>query len=302
LFSAQPVIVTGRYTGAAKGTLVLRGRMSGQAFERRIPVQFAAEKGEHDVLAKLWARTRIGDLMSQDYAGIQQGTAKPELRAEITRLGMEHRLVTQFTSFVAVEEQVVTEGGKPRRVDVPVEMPEGVSYEGVFGDSAQVAQKSAHRAAVTASNASFSGGRMAYDRVANEAPASPYRNGPAQTGPGKKPVGQEESDEPESARGDRDLLTVARLDPLLASLLERQRQGRLNLSERERRFVADGKAAVEVWLADATPEVLMQLKQLGFEQTEEPKVAKILTGRIALDKLEALAKLAGVRYVKAVTR
>jgi hypothetical protein len=27
----------------------------------------------------------------------------------------------------------VTDGGKPRRVDVPVEMPEGVSYEGVFG-------------------------------------------------------------------------------------------------------------------------------------------------------------------------
>jgi hypothetical protein len=27
----------------------------------------------------------------------------------------------------------VTDSGKPRRVDVPVEMPEGVSYEGVFG-------------------------------------------------------------------------------------------------------------------------------------------------------------------------
>jgi len=41
--------------------------------------------------------------------------------------------MTPFTSFVAVEEKVVTEGGAPKRVEVPVEMPEGMSYEGVFG-------------------------------------------------------------------------------------------------------------------------------------------------------------------------
>jgi Ca-activated chloride channel family protein len=41
--------------------------------------------------------------------------------------------MTPFTSFVAVEETMITEGGVARRVDVPVELPEGVSYEGVFG-------------------------------------------------------------------------------------------------------------------------------------------------------------------------
>jgi len=35
--------------------------------------------------------------------------------------------MTQFTSFVAVEEMIVTDGGQPRRIDVPVEIPEGVS-------------------------------------------------------------------------------------------------------------------------------------------------------------------------------
>ena len=45
--------------------------------------------------------------------------------------------MTQFTSFVAVEETVVTEGGTPRRIDVPVEMPHGMSYEGVFGERNQ---------------------------------------------------------------------------------------------------------------------------------------------------------------------
>jgi Ca-activated chloride channel family protein len=42
--------------------------------------------------------------------------------------------MTPFTSFVAVDERVVNEGGKARRVETPVEMPDGVSYEGVFGE------------------------------------------------------------------------------------------------------------------------------------------------------------------------
>jgi TonB family protein len=71
--------------------------------------------------------------MSQDYEGIQNGNAKPDVREAITQLGLEYRLMTQFTSFVAVEEMTVTDGGQPRRIDVPVEMPEGVSHEGVFG-------------------------------------------------------------------------------------------------------------------------------------------------------------------------
>ena len=35
--------------------------------------------------------------------------------------------MTQFTSFVAVEEMMVTDGGQPRRIDVPVEVPEGTT-------------------------------------------------------------------------------------------------------------------------------------------------------------------------------
>jgi len=42
--------------------------------------------------------------------------------------------MSRYTSFVAVEEKIVREGeGPPKKVLVPVEMPEGVSYEGVFG-------------------------------------------------------------------------------------------------------------------------------------------------------------------------
>jgi Ca-activated chloride channel family protein len=82
-------------------------------------------------VATLWARRRIADLMSQDLSGAQRGTIRDDLRQQITQLGLDHRLMTQFTSLVAVEETVVTSGGRTRCVQVPVEMPEGVSYDGV---------------------------------------------------------------------------------------------------------------------------------------------------------------------------
>ncbi len=61
------------------------------------------------------------------------GDPQPELEEEITRVALAHRLVSAYTSFVAVEEKIVTGSELPVLVEVPVEMPEGVSYEGVFG-------------------------------------------------------------------------------------------------------------------------------------------------------------------------
>jgi Ca-activated chloride channel family protein len=302
LFSAKPVVLTGRYASAGRGEIVLHGKMSGRDFERRIPVSFSSPAKEHDVLSKLWARTRIDDLMASDYAGIQQGSPKPEVKREITQLGIDHRLMTQFTSFVAVEEQFITEGGKPRRVEVPVEMPEGVSYDGVFGAGnerearqmpmAGLAYKSVARGA--------SGGFFSADTAAV---SPPIRREQAQVGqreslPGARPV---ESDE--TGRGDRDRRAAGgKLHAALVSVFQRHHQGNLQLTPQESRFVQGGKVAVEVWLADATPELLLQLKQLGFEQLEEPKVAKILMGRIDIARLMDLARLSGVRQINPLTR
>jgi Ca-activated chloride channel family protein len=129
LFSAKPVVIYGRYTKAGAGTIRMKGMMAGREVTREIPVTLPEVKPEHDTLATLWARARVDDLTAQDYAGVQNGAAKPEIKETITQLGLEYRLLTQFTSFVAVEEIVVTDGGTPRRVDVPVEAPEGVNRE-----------------------------------------------------------------------------------------------------------------------------------------------------------------------------
>ena len=125
LFSAKPVIISGRYAAGGKGVIRLKGMMSGREFVREIPVQLPEQETQHDVLATLWARRKVDDLMGQDMNGIQTGKVSDELKAEIVKLGLGYRMMTQFTSFVAVEEKTITDGLPPRRVDVPAEAPAG---------------------------------------------------------------------------------------------------------------------------------------------------------------------------------
>ena len=106
------------------GNIRLRGKRAGEGFVREIPVTLAASSAANSVIPGFWARRRIDDLMSQDWSGAQSGAMKPELQKEITQLGLDYRLMTQFTSFVAVEDRVVTENGKSKRGEVPVELPE----------------------------------------------------------------------------------------------------------------------------------------------------------------------------------
>lgn len=127
LFSAKPVIIHGRYTKGASGTIKLKGKVAGQDFVREIAVNLPDAESRNDVLATLWARTRIDDLTKQDYEGVQNGNAKPDVQNTITNIGLEYRLLTQFTSFVAVEEKIVNQNGKPTTVEVPVELPEGMT-------------------------------------------------------------------------------------------------------------------------------------------------------------------------------
>jgi hypothetical protein len=134
LFTGKPLVVSGRYTAASDGSIFIHGKRAGEDFTREVPVHLNSSASADTTLSSFWARQKIDDLMSQDWADLQAGTVKPDVQREITQLGLSYRLMTQFTSFVAVEERVVTTNGKPQRVEVPVEMPEGMSYEGVFGN------------------------------------------------------------------------------------------------------------------------------------------------------------------------
>jgi len=123
LFDAKPVSVVGRYKAGGKGVIVMRGKMQGNAFEREIAVDFSETEAANDVLATIWARRKVADLTRRDYTGLQKNAMQTDLQSVMTNLGLEFKLLTPFTSFVAVDEQSVTDGSQPVRVEVPVASP-----------------------------------------------------------------------------------------------------------------------------------------------------------------------------------
>jgi hypothetical protein len=129
LFSAKPVVVNGRYAKAANGNIKLKGLVAGQPYERIIAVNFPEAELANDVLATLWARERVDELTSNALRSKTPGN----VNAEITKLGLEFGILTNFTSFVAVQDKVVNQNGKPVTIQVPVAIPEGVDRKMTVG-------------------------------------------------------------------------------------------------------------------------------------------------------------------------
>jgi Ca-activated chloride channel family protein len=324
LFGAKPVMLTGRYTAAGQGIIRLKGKMAGREFVREIAVDFPDSESQHNVLSSLWARSRIDDLMGQDYNGMQQGAMKPELQETITNLGIEYRLMTQFTSFVAVEEMVVTDGGQPRRIDVPVEVPEGVNREAVSADGFSVAPTGSLRSYQTVNLPSVmlsSGAAQPAARSQNvtksvtnaRAKASGAGGGGgisasgggsavANTTPAPSAGGFVLMDAEEPARiispEEQHLAQLrARFHPSILAVIDRLKNKSGIASADETKFVHDGKAEIQIWLTDKSAETLAKLKELGFEVVLDPKTAKLIIGRLPIERLAALAELKFVRYV-----
>jgi Ca-activated chloride channel family protein len=317
LFGAKPVILTGRYSGEGRGVIRLKGKMSGRDFVRDISVDFSSTE-QHDVLATLWARTRVDDLMSQDFNGAQQGTMKEDVKQQIVQLGLDYRLMTQFTSFVAVEEMIVTDGGQPRRIDVPVEVPEGVNRHAIFGEdrpsgtlqqnfafsTGAVSQSVVVTKSGTNSTAAKSrrprGGGGGIGGVGGAAP-SPAK--PAATPPTS--VGLVMADEAVTIDGGKKLSPEeqkradlqAKLHPSLVAVVDRLKDPKRQPATDEAKFVRHGKAELQIWLTEKSDATIAKLKEIGFEVVLDPKTAKMVIGRLPIEKLSALSELKFVRYV-----
>jgi Ca-activated chloride channel family protein len=133
LWAGRPVVLFGLYSpGGGASEIRLTGQVEGEPAAWPLRVALPAREPRHDVLAKVWARQKIEDLMqSTYYAG------SPVVEDAVTSVALEYRLMSQYTSFVAVDEsdlgKMAEPARPPRRMLVPVPIPEGTRYEGFFG-------------------------------------------------------------------------------------------------------------------------------------------------------------------------
>ena len=127
IMAERPVIVFGKWQGEPEGTISLRGFAGETTFDSQVDVGAAVPLESNAALRYLWARHRIALL--GDYHNIRQDEATQK---EITELGLRYNLLTQFTSFVAID-QVVRNDSTITTVRQPLPLPEGVSDDAVGG-------------------------------------------------------------------------------------------------------------------------------------------------------------------------
>jgi Ca-activated chloride channel family protein len=132
LYSAQPLILFARYDIMGQGEVTLRGTINGQPYEEKVWISLPNWNPDNGSLASVWAREKIKYLMLE-----QLGGRMPAIEQEVTNLALEFNLMSKYTSFVAVDE-IIPEGSDttlPRTIAIPVPIPDGVSFTGIFGPS-----------------------------------------------------------------------------------------------------------------------------------------------------------------------
>ena len=102
-------------------------------FYQEIPVDSAFFEDQSAPLKYLWARSLIDRISNFNS---QKGNR--EKREELVSLGLQYNLLTQFTSFVAVDEIVRNPDMNSKDVKQPLTLPKNVSNLAVGGEMRSV--------------------------------------------------------------------------------------------------------------------------------------------------------------------
>jgi Ca-activated chloride channel family protein len=307
LWSRKPLVFKARYASAGKGTVTIKGFAGGKPYEQVLNVDLPTQETAHPSLPSLWARAKVDDLMDRDWMNIQRGAPVAEIKEEIIKVALDHKIMTQFTSFVAVEETVVTVGGKPTTVTVPVEMPDGVSRERIFGT-----KKEAEMAAVAPSAAAVPVAKMARpseikdasvrrdvrarSQAANlpQAPGSAPRQGAA--------IGfvDEAKESADKKQLKASLVQPSKIADELRDLARLMKEKGTKDFKHGSISVERGRVVVQVWLESLSEANLKKLEEAGLKVSFKATGGKMVVGSIEVEKLEELAKLPEVKLIEPV--
>jgi len=133
LFAGDSIRIQGRFKTAGPQTITVKGRVNGKNATLPLTVTLPETSTERATraLPAIWARSQIADHMRELSSPIQlrsSGASDASLQNAVTKLGLEHSLATQWTSFVAISRKVVNEDPlSAKHSDVPLPMVDGVT-------------------------------------------------------------------------------------------------------------------------------------------------------------------------------
>ncbi|MEI6092004.1 MAG: VWA domain-containing protein, partial [bacterium] len=102
LFPDRPIIIYGKWDGNLQGGIKIEAINGQEKISVELPITKFGEMVEGDALKQLWARKQI-ELLS-DYQSFGE---RDKYKKEITDLGLKYSLMTAYTSFIAVDNEIV---------------------------------------------------------------------------------------------------------------------------------------------------------------------------------------------------
>ena len=132
VLAERPVICFGKWRGGQQGTIRLTGVTGGgERYEQHFDAAGVTPMQENSALRYLWARHRI--MLLGDYLNLREDDEQVEA---ITDLGLKYSLLTQYTSFIAVDTLVRRDkDGKLVTVKQPLPLPKGVPGTAVSSEA-----------------------------------------------------------------------------------------------------------------------------------------------------------------------
>jgi Ca-activated chloride channel family protein len=158
VLAERPVLVFGKWRGKPQGTITLSGIMGKGKYSQTLNVGDYKPEKNNAALKYLWARQRI--LILSDYNKLRSDDKRIK---EVTDLGLAYNLLTAYTSFVAVDNEVRNKDGKLITVKQPLPLPEGVSDYAVGNLSSYPASPALRGYAPRMAMKAKSGPHQAYD-------------------------------------------------------------------------------------------------------------------------------------------
>ena len=136
VLAERPVVVFGKWRASTSGAahkpeLIVEGEAPSGAYRQTVPMDTQADWQGTSALRHLWARHRIAAFSDEEALTGGEGQ-----KAAITRLGLDYSLLTQYTSFIAVDKVVRNPGGNQATANQPSPLPEGVTDKAVGEPSA----------------------------------------------------------------------------------------------------------------------------------------------------------------------
>jgi|WetSurMetagenome_2_1015567.scaffolds.fasta_scaffold17186_3 Ca-activated chloride channel homolog len=131
VLAERPIIIFGKWRGQPAGSIVVTGLSGNGKYRQVLALDGVSPSEDNSALRYLWARHMVQILA--DYNNLREDSGRVK---EITALGLKYSLLTQYTSFVAIDKKVRNVGGKQEVVEQALPLPQGVSDYAVGGGAA----------------------------------------------------------------------------------------------------------------------------------------------------------------------